>query len=111
MRSLVFKLLALIAYMAMPFTMSVAMSAPPPAATHHEAMMGMEGLQHCPEQTAPGIDHTAFIGCGMMCAALPAADFAEPEPLSLDAAAPAVSRVRSFIGIHLDIATPPPRRA
>ena len=111
MRSLIIKLFALIAYMAMPFTMSVAMSAPMPAPTHHGATMmdGMEGMQHCPEQSAPAIDHTAFVGCGMMCAALPAANLSGPALLSLDVAPPAALPVRNFTGIHLEIATPPPR--
>jgi len=112
MLSLILKLFALIAYMAMPFTMSVAMSAPPPSSHHAEmmAMAGMGAMQHCPEQSAPAIDHTAFVGCGMMCAALPA-DLAEPAAIVLAAAVPPVLPVRHFTGILLEIATPPPRLA
>jgi len=114
MRSILIKLFALIAYMAMPFTMSIAMSAPMPAPSHHEETMGMggmEGMQHCPEQSAPGVDHTAFIGCTMMCAALPGADLRGPELPCLTDALPTPAPVRAYSGIHLEIATPPPRLA
>ena len=109
MRSLMLKLLALIAYLAMPFTMSAAMSAPMPAAPHHE--MAMAEMPGCPGQEAPGIDPTAFVGCAMMCAALPTVELGDPEPLLLAAAPPALAVVRGYSGIHLEIATPPPRRA
>ena len=111
MRSLALKLLALLAYMAMPFTMSVAMSAPAQAAPHHETVMPMEGMEHCPGQTAPDIDHTAFIGCAMMCAALPAAATREQGTILLVGAPLLPARVRAYSGIDLEIATPPPRTA
>jgi hypothetical protein len=111
MRSLALKLLALLAYMAMPFTMSVAMSAPMPAAAHHESMMAMEGMGHGPEHSAPDIDRTAFLGCAMMCAALPGFAESEPQPLLFPETKPVASPVQSYADIDLEIATPPPRRA
>ncbi len=112
MWSLALKLLALLAYMAMPFTMSAAMAAPPPAPPTHEAgMVGMLGMEHCPGQSAPTIDHGAFIGCAMMCAALPDAGTVDRMPLTFKATPPAPSRIRTYSGIYLEIATPPPRIA
>ena len=109
MRSLILKLLALVAYMAMPFTMSVAMSAPTPASAHHEAMMEMGGMEHGPGHTAPTIDHSAFLGCAMMCAALPAPAIAgDRAPLAAEAK-PVASPLPVYPGIELEIATPPPR--
>src|SRR5215213_6176656 len=114
MRSLLLKLFALLAYIAMPFTMSVAMSAPTPASSHHEAGMamdGMEGMTHCPHQPPAGIDHTAFIGCAMMCAALPGSETAKSERRLFIAGRPTPSPVRPYSGVSLEIATPPPRTA
>jgi hypothetical protein len=114
MPSLFLKLLALTAYIAMPFTMSVAMSAPAAGQAHHEAMMAMDhmvGMNHRSEQNAPEIDHTAFIGCAMMCAAMPAADVGEPEPVGLARPPLTPPPVKAYSGIHLEIATPPPRLA
>lgn len=110
MRSLALKLLALLAYMAMPFTMSAAMSATAPS--HHDpaiAMANTHGMEHCPAQGTPGVDHTAFVGCAMMCTALPNAEIGENVPIELEAARPAPLQLRTYSGIYLEIATPPPR--
>ena len=102
--ALVWKLLTLIAVLAMPFGMSAA-----PAATmqHHAASMPMP---HCPEQ-APGHDSKgAFVECTMACsAALPATDLSGKQP-EFGKAQPAwPAATRQLHGLHPETATPPPK--
>jgi len=111
MQSLALRLMAILAYLLMPFTMGSAMAAPVAAPAHHETMMAMDRMGHCPDQSPARPDNLAFVNCAMMCAALPAVGLAGPEPLMMAAAPPTTSLVRNFTGIHLEIATPPPRTA
>lgn len=115
MRSLTLKLLALVAYLAMPFTMSAAMPAvAAPGPSHHAAMAaaaGMDEMAPCPEQGMPSSDHSAFIGCSMMCAALPALNMEGRARPLFGSIAPVPAPVRAYSGISLEIATPPPRHA
>ena len=76
MQSLALRLMAILAYLLMPFTMGSAMAAPVAAPAHHESMMAMDGMGHCPDEGPARPDNLAFVGCAMMCAALPAADLA-----------------------------------
>jgi hypothetical protein len=102
--ALVWKLLTLIAVLAMPLGMTAA-----PAATmqHHAASMPM---QHCPDQ-APGHDSKgAFVACTMACsAALPAIDRSSEQPAvtTIEPAPPAA--MRQLHGLHPETATPPPK--
>ena len=111
MRSLALKLVAIFAYLLMPFTMGSAMAAPAAAPAHHESTMATGGIGHCPDQVPAQPDNFVFTGCAMMCAALPAVDLAALASIMLSEAPPAGSPVATFTGIHLDIATPPPRTA
>lgn len=111
MQSLALRLMAILAYMLMPFAMGSAMAAPVAAPPHHESMMAMDGMGHCPNEGPARPDDLVFVGCAMMCAALPAAELVGPAPVMLAAAPPPISPIRNFSGIHLEIATPPPRTA
>ena len=99
----VIRLLTLVAFVLMPFTMT-------PAGAHVMPQAMAEG--HCGDhpdgQPAPATD---MAQCLMMCAALPAA-----EPLAVYApdvpkAPVQLTLIRPIHGIILDIATPPPRPA
>lgn len=102
--ALVWKLLTLIAVLAMPLGMTAA-----PAATmqHHAVSMPM---QHCPEQ-APGHDSKgAFAECTMACsAALPVADRSREQPLAVGAEPAPPVAMKQLHGLHPETATPPPK--
>jgi hypothetical protein len=103
MRSVALKLLLLLAVLLMPLGMAPAAAAMP----SHSASMPMG---HCPDQ-APKHDMKGGIAeCTMACAgALPAADLARDEPITL-ACERAVAIIQHELrGLHPETATPPPR--
>ena len=102
--ALVWKLLTLIAVLAMPLGMT---AAPAAAMQHHAASMPM---QHCPEQ-APGHDSKgAFVECTMACsAALPATDRSSEQPPVAEAERARPLAMRQLHGLHPETATPPPK--
>jgi hypothetical protein len=92
---------------------SIAMTAAPAAATGpHHAPGATVPMQHCPEQT-PGHDvKGGMVECTMACsAALPAADWPLEEPLRIASAPIEPTAVHVLYGLHLDPATPPPKRS
>jgi hypothetical protein len=92
---------------------SIAMTAAPAAATGpHHAPGAAVPMQHCPEQT-PGHDvKGGMVECTMACsAALPAADWPLEEPLRIASAPIEPTDVHVLYGLHLDPATPPPKRS
>jgi hypothetical protein len=97
------RLLTLIAVLLMPLEM-----APAAATPHHGAGAAMP-IQHCPEQ---GSNHASvgFGECMMACsAALPATEPSYSEPIRIACAPSERPLARALIGLHPDIATPPPR--
>lgn len=104
MRSLVLRLLALVAVMLMPFGMAAAPAAP----VHHQVSMDMP-VEHCGDEGGAPASSAIPADCTMGCAsALPAADLAaSSHPVSRPAPQPAIEPLLS--GIDLEIATPPPR--
>lgn len=101
----VFRLIALIALVLMPFTMAA-------APTEAHAMPQATASDHCGDhsdrQSAPATD---MAQCMLMCAALPAAEPLAVIAPDLPKAPLQLARIRPFHGIILDIATPPPRPA
>jgi hypothetical protein len=98
------RLLTLIAVLLMPFEMA------PAAATSNRGTPSAMPMQHCPEQRS---NHAsgAFGECMMACsAALPATEPSYPEPQRIACAPSERLLVRTLIGLHPDIATPPPRQ-
>ena len=71
MQSLAVRLMAILAYLLMPYTMGSAMAAPAPEPAHHQSMMAIYGMGHCPDPAPTRPDTLAFVGCAMMCAAAP----------------------------------------
>ena len=102
--ALVWKLLTLIAVLAMPLGMT---AAPAAAMQHHAVSMPM---QHCPEQ-APGHDSKgAFVECTMACsAALPATDWSSKQPEFGKPQLVRPAATRQLHGLHPETATPPPK--
>ena len=102
--ALVWKLLTLIAVLAMPFGMT---AAPAAAMQHHVASMPM---QHCPEQAPGHASKGAFVECTMACsAALPATDRSSEQPVFGRAEAVRPPAMRQLQGLHPETATPPPK--
>lgn len=105
MRSLVIRLLALIAVMLMPFGMS-ALSAEP---AHHEHSAAVP-MNHCPEPDQAPVSNGAVSHCTMACAAaLPATDLSPAEAPPVVRAPIEAGVSLALSGIELEIATPPPR--
>lgn len=107
MAATIFRLLALVALVLMPF----GMAGSPAVAQAMPANHAMAQKGHCDEQSdrdkAPA--HSSQQMHCAMCAALPAAE--PPVPVAgLRPIAPRIiASVTPFIGIELEIATPPPR--
>ena len=98
------RLLAMVALVLMPFTMTSA-----PAEAHAAPSAMAEG--HCSEHPDAPAAPADMTQCMLMCAALPAA---EPAAISspVELRAPrAVAFAKPIHGIILEIATPPPRIA
>ena len=95
------RMILMLAILLMPLGMQ-----PASAATHPTAMP----MSHCPEQGTHHSSKDAVGGCTMACsAALPASETAAdelmpPTRLPLFAAKP-----HALVGLHAEIATPPPR--
>lgn len=102
--ALVWKLLTLIAVLAMPLGMTAA----PAAATQHHAVS--LPMQHCPEQ-APGHDPKGgFAECTMACsAAIPATDRSSERPSIAEVEPVRPLAMRQLHGLHPETATPPPK--
>ena len=102
----VWKLLALIAVLLIPFAM-----APAPAAQqqHHPVSMPM---QHCPEQPSHHKGKPGFAECMMACsAALPAMDMPSDRLTSTGCDTAIWSLAHELHGLHPDTAIPPPKRS
>jgi hypothetical protein len=99
----VWKLITLLALLLMPFGMA------PAAATSNQGTPSAMPMQHCPEQQS---NHAsgAFGECMMACsAALPATEPSQSEPVRIVCLPIERPLARALIGLHPDIATPPPR--
>jgi hypothetical protein len=102
--SAVWKLLVLIALLAMPFGMAAA-----PAAVHQSAAAGMP-MGHCPDQHSGHQNKSAFAECTMACsAALPAAEPRAAQPLRIVCAPVQPAGALRLHGLHPETATPPPK--
>jgi len=104
--AVVWKLLTLIAVLLMPFGMVA-----PASATPHHAMASMP-MQHCPEQSPSQKGKLGFSECTMACAgALPAVERSPNDGRRSDVTLVLALPVHQLHGIHVDIATPPPKRS
>ena len=105
MRSILLRLMALVAVLLLPLGMA-------PAAAHYEHSAASMTMQHCPDQGSKSVSKSGFAECTMACsAALAAADLpAEPLPPSFPVPVTATA-VQILHGLHPDIATPPPKSA
>ena len=104
--AVVWKLLTLIAVLLMPFGMVA-----PASATPHHAMASMS-MEHCPDQSPGQKGKLGFTECTMACAgALPAADRSPQDERRVDVGLALALPVHQLHGIHVDIATPPPKRS
>jgi len=107
MRSILLRLIMLVAVLLMPFGMSGAS-----AAGHRDDAAASISMQYCPDQGSKSASKSGFAECTMACsAALPAADMPS-EPLPQTFAAPViVATAHVLIGLHPDTVTPPPKIA
>jgi hypothetical protein len=106
----VFRLLALVALIIMPFGMAATPALAQPADHSMPAGHAM-AAGHCSGQEAPEkAPAPAKMDCTAACTALPGSAAPMPEP-SIKPKAPRIaSTVTPFTDIVLEIATPPPRR-
>lgn len=106
-RTLMAKLILLLAVLIMPFGM-----APGQAVAFHHAAVAEMPAGHCPDQAPDQNRKGSFAECTMACAAsLPAVDIllAEAVTIVCEPVLPAVTeRLR---GLHPDTETPPPKRS
>ena len=106
MTRLLAKLLILLSMLVMPLGMGAAAPAAEPV-THHAMAAGM---QHCPDQGAPGDATNGVPECAMGCAAaLPALVPPQREPPALPCQPAQQARTDALPGLHPETATPPPR--
>jgi len=106
-RTLIVRLLVLVAVLLMPLGMG-----PVTAAFAHPAMPLDMAESHCPDQSSHHGMKNGIAECTMACAgALPAAELENYEPLRIvfDAVRPPAAN--RLDGIHPDTATPPPKRS
>lgn len=100
---LVWKLLALVAVLLMPFGMAGAAASP----RHHQAMAGMN---HCPEQGQHQGKSSGLADCAMACAAaLPAVDLQDSLAPLAQAGVERPALAARLHGLHPETAKPPPR--
>ena len=105
MAATLLRLMTLLAFVMMPFTM-------PAAAAEAQAMPHAMVAGHCDEHPdQPGAPATDMAQCMLMCAALPAGQKLAATPLTIPKAPRQLALVEPIHGIILDIATPPPRVA
>jgi hypothetical protein len=105
MRSILLRLVTLVAVMLMPLGMAAA-----PAAAHHSTASA--AMPHCPDRPASDHGKGGMAECTMMCSsALPAIDQAPAGPAIIARTPLAPSLVMLLRGILPDIATPPPKRS
>ena len=103
----VWKLLALVAMLFMPFGMSSA----PAAAPGHAPSASMPA-EHCPDQGSSRGSKDRLADCTMACAAaLPAVDAPAGEQLLFASGTATTTVVEALQGREPDIATPPPKLA
>ena len=101
----VWRLLALIAVLLMPFGMAPAAAG---SHQHHDSMP----MQHCPDQGSKPTNKSGFVECTMACsAALPAIASEQSQPLPTNAVPTEVAAATLLHGLHPETATPPPRSA
>jgi len=108
MTSALLRLLTLMAFVLMPFGMTVAPAYAHPMTVDHSAMA--MGAGHCDEQPAKEKAPSAKIDCTAMCSALPATDNWVPLAVLKPTAPRALAVFAPFSGIEPEIATPPPRQ-
>ena len=101
----VWKLLALIAVLLMPFGMAPAM-----AEHHGQVSTSSMPTKHSPEQKPNHVSKGAFAECTMACsAALPAVDRSSEQPSVAEAVPARPAAMRQLYGLHPETATPPPK--
>lgn len=102
------KLLAIVALLLTSFGMTAASAATVP---HHGAVLAAAmPMAHCPDSDRTADTKGGVPECAMACsAALPAADLAHPQPLTILCAPVQASLATSLHGLHPDTATPPPK--
>ena len=101
------RLLAIAAFVLMPFGMSGAAASTGPMPADHSAMA--TGAGHCDEQPDKDKVPAAKMDCTAMCTALPAADTWVPLSVLEPTAPRTLAIAAPFSGIEPEIATPPPR--
>ena len=103
------KLLAILALLLTSFGMS---AAPAAAAPHHGTAAAAMPMEYCADEGGAVDPNGGVPECAMACsAALPAADLAQPNRLTIVCTPAAASRATSLNGLHPDTATPPPKRS
>ena len=104
MRSVLLRLVAILAVLIAPLGMPAAAAGP---VAHHSASMPM---QHCPDQSPAQSGKAGFAECTMACsAALPAAEPTQGELTLMPCAPVEADPVAQLHGLHPDTATPPPK--
>lgn len=109
-RTIISRLLLLVAVLLMPFGMAPAAASASPVDRH--ATMAAMATEHCPDQSGKHEKGRGFAMCSMACAsALPAQELAREElPLRHHQHATPMM-TRALRGVPPEIATPPPRHA
>lgn len=106
-RVVIARLLLLAALLLMPFGM-----APAAAATFHHDMGAAMPTGHCPDGPSKHHVNGGIAKCTMVCSAsLPAVAPVEPELLSAQPPPARPMTGQRLHGLHLETATPPPKRA
>jgi hypothetical protein len=103
------RLLAIAAFVLMPFGMNGATAGTGPTPADHSAMA--MGTGHCDEQPNKDKVPAAKMDCTAMCSALPAADTWVPLSVLKPSAPRTLAIAAPFSGIEPEIATPPPRHS
>jgi hypothetical protein len=101
------RILVLVALLLMPFGMGSAH-----ATVMDEAPMAGMPMGHCPDQPAKHDSNGGIAECTMACAAaLPAIEQPSGVVLAFVPAPAVPALTRMLVGLHPDIATPPPKNA
>lgn len=99
------RLLVLLAVLLMPVGMEPAARSAPPMDLHSMSAAMPKG--HCPDQPK---DHNGLATCSVVCAStLPAQEQARTEPIPATSEPVRPMPAPMLHGIHLEIATPPPK--
>ena len=107
MAAALLRLMAIAAFVLMPFGMTGATASTGPLRADVSAMA--MGAGHCDEQPGKERAPSAQMDCTAMCTALPAADVWVPLCVLRPTAPRTLTIAAPFSGIEPEIATPPPR--